>query len=255
MAYAASCDFQLAAQREPEERLLSDRPPRGGAHAVSRGASSSRHRRVAMRRHGGPHGVPGGFGAHGNPRDFRLMLGRLEDPGRARWQRPARLVRALGLRPGRTVAEIGAGSGYLARRVARAVGPRGRVYAVDVEPRMLAVLVQRLRRRGLTNVTPVLGRDDDPLLPARSCDVVLVVNTYHHFPGGPRYLRRLRRLLRPGGRLVNVDFHRLETPVGPPVERRVARETFLRHARRAGLRLSREVTFLPYQYCLILRSR
>jgi ubiquinone/menaquinone biosynthesis C-methylase UbiE len=222
---------------------------------VSRGASSSRHRRVAMRRHGGPHGVPGGFGAHGNPRDFRLMLGRLEDPGRARWQRPARLVRALGLRPGRTVAEIGAGSGYLARRVARAVGPRGRVYAVDVEPRMLAVLVQRLRRRGLTNVTPVLGRDDDPLLPARSCDVVLVVNTYHHFPGGPRYLRRLRRLLRPGGRLVNVDFHRLETPVGPPVERRVARETFLRHARRAGLRLSREVTFLPYQYCLILRSR
>jgi len=119
---------------------------------------------------------------------------------------------------------------------------------------MLAVLVERLRRGGLTNVTPVLGRDDDPLLPARSCDLVLVVNTYHHFPGGPRYLRRLRRLLRPGGRLVNVDFHRRETPVGPPIERRIARETFLRHARRAGLRLSREATFLPYQYCLVLRS-
>jgi ubiquinone/menaquinone biosynthesis C-methylase UbiE len=212
-----------------------------------------RHRQVGANRQRHGHGVPGGFGAHGNPRDFQLMLGRLEDPGRARWQRPARLVRALGLRQGQTVAEIGAGSGYLVRRLARAVGPRGRVYAVDVEPRMLTVLIERLGRGGLANVTPVLGRDDDPLLPPRSCDLVLVVNTYHHFPGGPRYLRRLRGLLRPGGRLVNVDFQRWETPVGPPVERRIARETFLRHARRAGLRLVREVMFLPYQYCLILR--
>jgi ubiquinone/menaquinone biosynthesis C-methylase UbiE len=202
-----------------------------------------------MRRHGH---VPGGFGAHGNPRDFQLMLGRLEDPARARWQQPARLVRALGLRRGQTVAEIGAGTGYLVRRLARAVGPRGRVYAVDAELRMLAILVERLRRGGLGNVTPVLGRDDDPLMPERSCDLILVVNSYHHLPGGPRYLRRLRRLLRPGGRLVNVDFHRRETPVGPPLERRVAREAFLRHARRAGLRLVREATFLPYQYCVIL---
>jgi ubiquinone/menaquinone biosynthesis C-methylase UbiE len=183
------------------------------------------------------------------------MLGRLEDPARVRWQRPARLVRALGLRPGQTVAEIGAGSGYLVRRLARAVGPRGRVYAVDAEPRMLPVLLERLRRARITNVTPVLGRDDDPLLPDGACDLVLVVNTYHHFPGGSGYLRRLARLLRAGGRLVNVDFHRRETPVGPPVERRIAREAFLRDAGRAGLRLVREVTFLPYQYCLVLRRR
>jgi ubiquinone/menaquinone biosynthesis C-methylase UbiE len=183
------------------------------------------------------------------------MLGRLEDPARARWQRPSRLVSALGLRPGQTVAEIGAGSGYLVRRLARTVGPRGRVYAVDVEPRMLPVLLERLRRARIANVTPVLGRDDDPLLPDRICDLVLVVNTYHHFPGGPRYLRRLARLLRAGGRLVNVDFHRRETPVGPPLERRIAREGFLRDAGMAGLRLVREFTFLPYQYCLVLRPR
>ncbi len=209
------------------------------------------HVRAGARGRG--HGVPGGFGAHGNPRDFQLMLGRLEDPSRARWQRPAELLRALGLRRGQTVAEIGAGSGYLVRRIARAVGPRGRVYAVDAEPRMLPVLMDRLRRAHIANVTPVLGSDDDPFLPDRSCDLVLVVNTYHHFPGGPRYLRRLARLLRSGGRLVNVDFHRRETPVGPPVERRIAREAFLRDARSAGLRLVREPTFLPYQYCLILR--
>jgi ubiquinone/menaquinone biosynthesis C-methylase UbiE len=183
------------------------------------------------------------------------MLGRLEDPDRARWQRPARLVRALGLRRGQTVAEIGAGSGYLVRRLARVVGPRGHVYAVDAEARMLPILVDRLQRARIRNVTPILGRDDDPLLPDGSCDLVLVVNTYHHFPGGPRYLRRLRRLLRPAGRLVNVDFHRRDTPVGPPLERRIARETFLRDARRAGFRLLREATFLPYQYCLVLRSQ
>jgi ubiquinone/menaquinone biosynthesis C-methylase UbiE len=183
------------------------------------------------------------------------MLGRLEDPNRARWQRPLALIRALGVRPGQTVAEIGAGSGYLVRRLARAVGPRGRVYAVDAEPRMLPVLLERLRRARIGNVTPVLGRDEDPLLPDRTCDLVLVVNTYHHFPGGPGYLRRLARLLRPGGRLVNVDFHRRETPVGPPLERRIARETFLRDARRAGLRLVRVVTVLPYQYCVVLRRR
>ena len=214
-------------------------------------ARAGRHQRAGA--HGHDSGVPGGFGAHGNPRDFQLMLGRLEDPGRARWQRPAELLRALGLRRGETVAEIGAGSGYLVRRIARAVGPRGRVYAVDVEPRMLPVLLERLRRARIGNVTPVLAWDHDPLLPDRSCDLVLVVNTYHHFPGGPRYLRRLARLLRAGGRLVNVDFHRRETPVGPPLERRIARETFLRDARRAGLRLVREAAFLPYQYCLVLR--
>jgi SAM-dependent methyltransferase len=216
-------------------------------------AVARRHRHVRAGARGHGHDVPGGFGAHGNPRDFELMLGRLEDPSRARWQRPAELVRALGLGRGEIVAEIGAGSGYLVRRIARAIGPRGRVYAVDVEPRMLPVLLERLRRARIGNVTPVLGRDDDPLLPDRSCDLVLVVNTYHHFPGGPRYLRRLARLLRAGGRLVNVDFHRRETPVGPPVERRIARETFLSDARRAGLSLVREATFLPYQYCLVLR--
>jgi ubiquinone/menaquinone biosynthesis C-methylase UbiE len=183
------------------------------------------------------------------------MLGRLEDPGRARWQRPLALVRALRLRRGQSVAEIGAGSGYFVRRLARAVGPRGRVYAVDAEPRMLPVLLERLHRAGIGNVTPVLGRDDDPLLPDGACDLVLVVNTYHHFPGGPRYLRRLARVLRAGGRLVNVDFHRRETPVGPPVERRIARETFLRDAEQAGLRLVRDVAFLPYQYCVMLRRR
>jgi ubiquinone/menaquinone biosynthesis C-methylase UbiE len=193
--------------------------------------------------------------AHGNPEDLEACLGRLLDPGRARWQKPGAVVRALRLRPGQTVGEIGAGPGFFTFRLARAVGPRGRVYAVDAEPRMLERLVARLPRSRVWNVTPVLGRDDDPLLPARCCDLILVVNTYHHFPDGRAFLRRLVRSLRPGGRLANVDFHDRETPVGPPLEHRVPREAFLRDAGRAGLRLAGEADFLPYQYFLILEPR
>jgi ubiquinone/menaquinone biosynthesis C-methylase UbiE len=191
-------------------------------------------------------------GAHGNPRDLRACIGRLLDPARARWQRPAAVVRALRLRPGQTVGEVGAGAGYFTLRLARAVGGRGRVYAVDAEARMLEVLVARLARGRAGNVTPVLARDDDPLLPAGACHLVLLVNTYHHVPAGPRFLRRLRLALRPGGRLAAIDFHDRDTPVGPPPRRRVSRERFLRDARRAGFRVAAEHAFLPYQYFLVL---
>jgi SAM-dependent methyltransferase len=187
----------------------------------------------------GGHGDP--RGRHGNPEDLEAYLARLEDPERAAWQKPDLVVRALRLRPGQTACELGAGPGYFAFRLARAVGRGGRVYAVDAEPRMLEYLAARIRKVRARNVTPVLGLDDDPLLPARSCDVILTVNTYHHFPDGPAFLRRLGRSLRPGGRIANVDFHRRETPVGPPVEHRIAREEFLRQARRAGLTVVAEL--------------
>jgi len=168
------------------------------------------------------------------------------------WQRPDRVVRALGLERGDVVAEVGAGPGYFTARLARAVGPSGRVYALDPEPRALDVLRRRLD--GVGNVTPVLNRDDDPMLPARSCDVVVIVNVYHHFDDGPDFLRRVARCLKRGGRLVNVDWDKRETPKGPPLEHRVSREAFLHVARRAGLELRDEHHFLPYQYFLVLRA-
>jgi len=164
-------------------------------------------------------------------------------------------VRALSLRPGQTVCEIGAGPGYFAFRLARAVGRRGHVFAVDAEPRMLALLGVRLRRSRRRNITPILSLPNDPLLPRGACDLILMVNTYHHLAGGPAYLRRLARALRPRGRIVNIDFHRRETPVGPPLKHRVTREAFLRDARRAGLRLAGEFDLLPYQYFLVLKAR
>jgi ubiquinone/menaquinone biosynthesis C-methylase UbiE len=192
-------------------------------------------------------------GRYGNPADLHRMIARQEDPARVAWQKPAAVVRALALRRGQVVADVGAGPGYFTRRLARAVGPAGHVYAVDPEPAILEVLRERLAAARSTNVTPILGRGDDPLLPAGRCDLALIVNAYHHVEGGPAFLRRVARALRRGGRLVNIDFAKRETPVGPPVDHRVSREAFLRDARRAGLVLTAEHGFLPYQYFLVLR--
>lgn len=180
------------------------------------------------------------------------MLKRQLDPARAAWQKPDLLVAALGLRRGQVVAEIGSGPGYFTLRLARAVGPSGRVYAVDPEPAMLQALRERLERSGLRNVTPILGMGDDPLLPPASCHLALIVNAYHHFADGRALLRQLTRALRPRGRVVNVDWALRETPVGPPLERRVAPDTFIRAARGAGLRLIRARDLLPHQYFLVL---
>lgn len=189
----------------------------------------------------------------GGPTALDAYVADMEDASRAAWQRPDEVVRALELEPGDTACDIGAGPGYFSLRLARVVAPAGHVYAVDVEPRMLEALNERLERASVDNVTPVLSLPADPLLADRLCDLVLIVNTYHHFPDPPRYLKRLTRALRPGGRLVNIDFHKRETPHGPPVARRVAREDFLNDARGAGLEPLGEPAFLPYQYFVVLR--
>jgi cyclopropane fatty-acyl-phospholipid synthase-like methyltransferase len=189
-------------------------------------------------------------GKHGNPEDIDSYIARMEDPERAAWQKPDEVLRILGLGPGQVVCDVGAGPGYFALRAARQGAD---VFAVDVEPRILQALQKRIAKSGLRNVTPVLGLDDDPLVPERACDLVLVVDTYHHFPDGPAYLRRLARSLKPGGRIANIDFHRRELPVGPPVEHKVARDDFLRDAAAAGLHLAEEHDLLPYQYFVVLR--
>ncbi len=189
---------------------------------------------------------------HGNPEDLDAYIGKMEDPAREAWQRPDEVVSALGVQPGDTVADVGAGPGYFSLRLARAVGPLGTVYAVEVVPEIVAALRERLDRAGVGNVAPLLAPDGDPLLPA-ACDLALVVDTFHHFADGAAYLRSLAARLKPGGRIAIVDFHARETPVGPPLGERVSREDLLRAAREAGLALVEEKTFLPYQYFVVLR--
>jgi ubiquinone/menaquinone biosynthesis C-methylase UbiE len=198
--------------------------------------------------------------AHGrdrfqNPTNLEAYIAEQESPNRAAWQKPEEVLDALSIAAGQTVCDIGAGPGYFALRVAKRVGPTGRVFAVDVEPKILDVLRARIEKARARNVTPVLGLADDPLLPPRSCDLVLIVDAYHHFPDRPNYLRRVAALMRPGARLANVDWQKRKTALGPEQGHRVAREDFLADAAKAGLRLVAEPKFLPNHYFLILTAK
>jgi ubiquinone/menaquinone biosynthesis C-methylase UbiE len=178
-----------------------------------------------------------------------------DDPSRDAWQKPAEVVAALGLRPGMTVADLGAGTGYFSRHLAAAVGADGTVLAADTEPNMVAHLRERAERERTANVVPILASADDPRLPAHATDVVLIVDTFHHIDDRVTYLRRLRRFLRPGGRVAVIDWQKGQLPVGPPPEHKLPREQVVDEMAAAGYALVAEPTFLPYQYFLVFRPR
>ncbi|HEY8550879.1 MAG TPA: class I SAM-dependent methyltransferase [Vicinamibacterales bacterium] len=184
---------------------------------------------------------------HRMHRDPKAYIAALEDPKRDAYQKPHEVMQALDLKLGSVVADIGAGSGYFTMRLAHHVGPSGRVYAVDISSDMIQHLERRVREAGLTNVTVIHAKPDDPLLP-EPVDRILIVDVWHHVEGQEAYLALLRKHLRPGGRLVMIDFHKREIPVGPPVEMKIAREDLIRQMEANGFRIVKEHTFLPYQY-------
>jgi SAM-dependent methyltransferase len=175
-----------------------------------------------------------------------------DDPARDAWQKPDEVVAALRLAPDARVADVGAGTGYFAVRLARAV-PAGKVYAVDIEPDMIAYMEKRAAADGLANLVPVLGAADDARIP-EPVDVVLVVDTYHHIADRAAYFTRLAGSLRPGGRVVIIDFT-AESPLGPPVEHRISAERVVAELGEAGYREVARHDFLPNQYFLELARR
>jgi SAM-dependent methyltransferase len=162
---------------------------------------------------------PDGIGKFFLGREIARIMGHegaawLERPERDREERSEAIVNLLELGAGQAVADVGAGTGYFTRRLARAVGPSGRVFAVDVQPEMLVLLTNRLGREGISNVTPILGTDTDPKLPANSLDLVLMVDVYHEFEFPWEMMRAICESLKPGGRVVFVEF-RAEDPQVP----------------------------------------
>jgi predicted methyltransferase len=172
-----------------------------------------------------------------------------DDPARDEWQKPLELLTYFGLDAGETVADLGAGTGYFTKLLSVAVGPEGRVYAVDVEQAMLDHLMDRddvMTER----VTPVLAAPDDPRLPEGEVDLVVTVNTWHHIAKRKKYLRRLAKSLTPEGRLVIIDWHEGELPLGPPAGHKLGREQVVDELDDADWRLVAESVALPYQYVL-----
>ena len=178
-------------------------------------------------------------------------LGLLDAPDRDLWQRPDQIMDAMGVADASVVGDIGAGSGWFTIRLARRVGPRGIVYAEDVQKEMINATLRRVGREGFNNVKAVLGSKNDPRLPASSLDAVLMVDAYHEVEDRVSMLANLAKALKPGGRLGIIDFRLDGTGPGPDPEERVSPDVVVNDATKAGLRLIRQEPFLPYQYFLI----
>jgi ubiquinone/menaquinone biosynthesis C-methylase UbiE len=182
--------------------------------------------------------------------DVDKWVKRFEDPKRRQWQKPDEVVKTLNLKPGDIVADIGAGTGYFTRRFARVVGPKGRALGLDIEQPLVNYMKEDARKLNLINYKAWVIKPDDPELESRSVDVVFLCNTYHHIDKRVDYFRRLSMSLKPGGRVVIVDFYKKKMPEGPPQKHKLAKQNVIGELKKAGYRLIRSHDFLPYQYFL-----
>ncbi len=130
------------------------------------------------------------------------------EEGRDEYQKPAELMKSLALKPGMTVADLGAGSGYMEARLSAAVGPKGKVYAQDIQPEFLDLVKEKVAKHKLKNVELVVGDLKDPKLPPACCDVILGLDVYHHIEFPAPVMTALKKSLKPGGKLVLVDWWR-----------------------------------------------
>ncbi|OGV95471.1 MAG: hypothetical protein A3I04_03890 [Nitrospinae bacterium RIFCSPLOWO2_02_FULL_39_110] len=179
---------------------------------------------------------------------------RMESPDRAEWQKPKKVVDYLAIRDGDVIADIGAGSGYFSVLLSKRVGDSGRIYAVDIENEMIEYIEKRAKKERLNNIKTILSKSDDPLLLESSIDLIFICDTYHHIEGRDNYLKILKKVLKKNGRLAIVDFHVVDTPVGPPLNIRISKDKIMGEILKAGFKLEADYYFLPYQYFLIFTN-
>ena len=187
-------------------------------------------------------------------------LGLLEGPDRDAYQRPDQIMDALLIGDGSTVADLGAGGGWFTVRLARRVGPKGKVYAEDVQAPMIQAIERRVAREELKNVITLLGTQTDAKLPAGSLDAVLIVDAFHEWEQPVTLLRNIAKSLKPslaregglvqGGVIGIINYKKDGGGPGPPMEERVDPEKVIQDALAAGLVLLKRENFLRYQHLL-----
>lgn len=179
----------------------------------------------------------------------------LDGPARVAALKIPEVVAAMKLQPGQTVADIGAGTGLLDVALARAVGPKGRVYAEDIDAGFFPEIRRRAADAGLANVEPVLGEFTDPKLPVKNVDVALFHDVFHHIEKRAEYLKTLARYLAPAGRMVIVDYEPGKGPHRDQPQLEVARQQLGAWMRDAGFREIDDVKLFAEKYVLIYARR
>jgi len=183
-----------------------------------------------------------------------LAAGWLERPEREREEAPTKLMEALKLRPGDVVADIGAGSGYFTFRIADKVGPKGKVLAVEIQQEMLDLIKARMKEKKVENIDLILGKEDDPKLPPSSTDLILMVDVYHEFEFPYEMTVNMLKGLKPGGRLVFVEY-RLEDPEVPiKLVHKMTQKQVLKEMEVHPLKWEKTIDVLPRQHIMIFKK-
>jgi ubiquinone/menaquinone biosynthesis C-methylase UbiE len=181
--------------------------------------------------------------------------GWLDRPERETEEEPDKALDAIGIRPGMTVADVGAGTGYMSLRMARRVGPNGKVYANDLQPEMLTRLRARAQREKLSNVETVLGAEADPKLPAGKIDLILLVDVYHEFGQPQVMLQKMRESLKPDGRLVLLEYRKEDPKVPIRPEHKMSVTEVKTEVEAEGFELDQVIEVLPRQHIIIFHPR
>ena len=188
-------------------------------------------------------------------RPLKDRIATMERAERDEWQKPDEVVKALDLKNRDVVADIGAGTGYFSRRLARAVAPDGKVYAVDVATDILAYLQERADRESIHNIVTIVSRPDDPLLSANSLDLAFFCDTTHHIEHRVNFYRKLLPALKAHGRMAIIDYPP-DSPHSPhKSEQMVPRSQVISEAEQAGFKFVKDFQFLPYHYFLIFEKK
>ena len=201
---------------------------------------------------------PDGTGKFFQGRETAQVMGHqgadwLERPEREIEERPDLLLPLLKLKPGDHVADIGAGTGYFARRMAKLIGARGVVYAVEIQQEMLDLLVDGARKTGITNIQPVLGTIEDPKLPKAAVDLVLMVDVYHEFSHPFEMMDRICAAMKPGGRVVFVEYRAEDPSVPIKALHKMSEKQVRKEAALHPLTWLTTHTNLPRQHVIVFR--
>jgi predicted methyltransferase len=178
----------------------------------------------------------------------------LTRPEREEEEHPDQALDEIGIAKGSSVADIGAGSGAITWRLAERVGPAGKVYANDIQPQMLVLLRQNMAQRKLANVEAVLGAVDDPKLPPASVDLELLIDVYHEFSHPQEMLRHLRDSLKPGGRLVLLEYRGEDPAVPIRPEHKMTVAMVKAEVEPEGFRLDKTIETLPRQHIIVFKA-
>ena len=180
-------------------------------------------------------------------------IGWLEREEREQEENTTQLLKNLAVQPGQVIADIGAGSGYHSALLSKMVG-NGKVYAVDVEPEMIAYLNDRIKREGKKNIIPVLSTEKKVSLPANSVDLMLLVDVYHEFSFPYEMAISMLEALKPGGKLVLVEFRAEDPNVPIKTIHKMSQQQAVKEFKAAGFTFEKNSSNLPWQHCLIFRK-